>query len=356
MTHLAIIGAGAAGLAAARALRSRRPDLSIAIFEQGDVPGGRVATGRRGAYAFDHGAQYVKAATPELERLLIGALPADELHDIGRPVWTFDGSGTIVAGDPAQNADPKWTYATGLDRLPALLAQGLDIRFATPIARVEQRPGLPWLLHDTAAVGVAAAPLAADLILLTPPAPEAAALLAASALDPAIGDLLKTELARASYRRCISIALAYDTPITRPFYALVNTDRAHAISWLACEHDKGPARCPPGQSLLVAQMAPGWSAEQWDAPDETLARAATRLSGALLGEALPTPLMFDIRRWPHALPDAGADFDTLNQTHSGLFFAGDYTLGQGRVHLAIESGWRAAGAIEQALAPVRSSR
>ena len=41
---LAIIGAGVAGLAAARALRQRRPDLAITIYEQSRSLGGRVAT------------------------------------------------------------------------------------------------------------------------------------------------------------------------------------------------------------------------------------------------------------------------------------------------------------------------
>ena len=57
----------------------------------------------------------------------------------------------------------------------------------------------------------------------------------------------------------------------------------------------------------------------------------------------------DVWRWPQALPDGGADFAVLNGGAAGLFFAGDYTAGQGRVHLAIESGWRAAAAIERAL-------
>ena len=57
---LAIIGAGVAGLAAARALRQRRPDLAITIYEKSRGLGGRVATGRRDGYIFDHGAQNMR--------------------------------------------------------------------------------------------------------------------------------------------------------------------------------------------------------------------------------------------------------------------------------------------------------
>src|SRR5215212_5671946 len=117
MPDLAIIGAGVAGLAAARALRQRRPGLAITICEQNRELGGRLATRRREGYIFDHGAQNLRAPTPELARLLTAELPSDQLCDIGLPVWTFDGAGVLAQGDPAQNAEPKWIYRDGLDRL-----------------------------------------------------------------------------------------------------------------------------------------------------------------------------------------------------------------------------------------------
>ena len=366
--QLAIIGAGVAGLAAARALRRRRPNLSITIYEQSRELGGRAATGRRDGYIFDHGAQYIKAATPELEQLLTADLPADDLLDIGRPVWTFDGAGVIAEGDPAQNADPKWIYRDGLSRLGKLLAAGLDIQRETRVDRIrrptndnrrptndDRRPsdihpirsviGGRWSVVDSAGQPIGDA----DLVLLTPPAPQTADILAASDCDPDVKSALLAELARATYRRCISLALAYHQPIARPFYALVNIDRAHPVSWLALEHAKAPDRCPPGHSLLIAQMAARWSLDHWETPADQLERLVADQVCALLGEDVGAPLWCDVQRWLHALPDSGADFDALNASRSGLFFAGDYTSGQGRLHLAIESGWRAASAIERAL-------
>ena len=362
--RLAIIGAGAAGLAAARSLRQRRPELAITIYEQSPSLGGRIATRRREGFAFDHGAQYVKAPTPELEQLLTTELPSENLLDIGRPVSIFDGAGAIAEGDPAQNADPKWTYRDGLDRLGELLGEGLDIRPGVRIGSFRRAgegasgevssPAHPltrspahhrWLLADEAGQPMGEA----DLILLTPPAPQAADILSASDFDPEVKAALLAELARATYRRCISLALAYDRPIERPFYALVNIDRAHPIAWLALEHAKGPGRCPPGRSLLIAQMAARWSLDHWETPAEELEPLVADQVSALLGEDLRAPLWSDIQRWPYALPDSGADFNVLNASGSGLFFAGDYTAELGRVHLAIESGWRAAGAIEWTL-------
>jgi renalase len=358
---LAIIGAGVAGLAAARALRQRRPDLAITIYEKSRGLGGRAATRRHAGYIFDHGAQYVKAATPELERLLTAELPAGDLLDIGRPVWTFDGAGVIAEGDPAQNADPKWTYRDGLSRLGKLLGAGLDIQRETRIGSLRRRTaddGRPndsqampavvggrWSVVDSAGQKVANA----DLVLFTPPAPQTADILAASDFDPNAKAALLAELARATYRRCISLALAYDWPITRPFYALVNIDRAHPIAWLALEHAKAPERCPPGHSLLIAQMAARWSLDHWEMPVEELEHLVADQVAALLGEETRAPLWCDVQRWRYALPDSSADFDALNASESGLFFAGDYMSSPGRLHLAIESGWKVASVIERAL-------
>ena len=67
------------------------------------------------------------------------------------------------------------------------------------------------------------------------------------------------------------------------------------------------------------------------------------------GEDARAPLWCDVQRWRYALPDTSADFATLNASGSGLFFAGDYMSGPGRLHLAIESGWRVASLIERML-------
>jgi predicted NAD/FAD-dependent oxidoreductase len=345
MTELAIIGAGVAGLAAARALRQRQPSLAVSIFEQDSRLGGRVATVQRGGFIFDHGAQLIKAPTPELMRLLADDLPSHGLHDIGLPVWTFDGAGTIAPGDPAQNADPKWIYRDGLGRLGQLLGAGLDVHTGVRVGALRRAGDGSWSLLDTAQRVVATA----SQVLFAAPTPQTAEILAASDLATVMKDALLAELARARFRRCISLALAYDRRIERPFYALVNTDRAHPIAWLALEHAKAPERCPPGHSLLMAQMAARWSLGEWDTPAEQLEQQIAPLVSALLAEDLGAPLWSDLARWPYALPDGGADFATLNGAGAGLFFAGDYTAGQGRVHLAIESGWRAAEAIARAL-------
>jgi predicted NAD/FAD-dependent oxidoreductase len=292
---------------------------------------------------FDHGAQYFKTPTPALHQLVTQELPATELFDITQPVWIFDAAGTIAEGDPVQNADPKWSYRSGLSMLAKLLGAGLDVRREVRISGLRTGDGgTPrWhLIDDTGAtVGMA------DAVVFTPPTPQIAEILQASDISNERQALFQAALRQVSYRRCLSLAFGYARILHRPFYALVNTDRGHAISWVALEHYKGLQRCPSEHSLLIAQMAPQFSQDNWDLPLEQLTPLVTAQLGNLLAEDLDDPIWADRQAWRYALPDGRADQIQLDAPDIGLFFAGDYTAGQGRVHLAIEQGWRVAEVI-----------
>ncbi|MCS6842064.1 MAG: FAD-dependent oxidoreductase [Roseiflexus sp.] len=341
--HLAIVGAGMAGLSAARELLQRRPDLSITIYEKSRGFGGRVATRRRNGFVFDHGAQVIKAPDANIERLLHAELSTEELRRIEKPVYVLHADNTIAEGDPALNAEPSWFYASGLNRLGKLLAAGLDVRLGVRIASLRREEGTArWMLFDLNGAHVGTA----DAVLLTPPAPQTAEILATSDFDPGLRDALVRELIHVPYRRCLTLTLAYDRPIERPFYALVNVDRQHPMAWLALEHTKGTERCPSGHSLLIAQLAGHFSVQQWDAPADELAAAVVEIVSIVLGEDLSRPLWYDRQGWRYALPDGIARASVLNTMQTGLFFAGDYIAGLGRIHLAIKSGWEVADAIE----------
>jgi renalase len=129
------------------------------------------------------------------------------------------------------------------------------------------------------------------------------------------------------------------TPGERPYYALVNTDKAHPISWLAWEHEKAPERVPEHSGLLIAQMAPQYSFDHWQTPAEELVSDVANLVAALIDEPLHEPIFTDIHAWPYALPAEKADAHALNTLTLpyGLAFCGDAFVG-GRIHLALEHG------------------
>ncbi|NTU79633.1 MAG: NAD(P)-binding protein [Chloroflexales bacterium] len=348
MAQIAIIGAGVAGLAAGRELV--RSGHSVTIFEKSGSAGGRVATQRVGGFAIDHGAQLVKAPTGRLQTLVEETGEADDL--LG-PVWIFDGDGRVNPGDPVFNVEPKWVWPGGNTALSRHLSRGLNIHLETAVATL-RRAGTGYEVLDDGG-GVEGAFAA---VLLTAPAPQSAAILAASDIEASTRAELLAALAPARYRRCLSVALAYARRPELPWYAMVNIDRRHPIAWLACEHDKA-GRAPHGHALLLAQMGPTWSEAHWEdlakgtyglgaAPLPEAAIEAHDLALALVGEDLGEPLWADAHRWRYALCDAPCGAAAL-EGRDGLYLAGDMERGQGRVHLAIESGWAAARRIMASL-------
>src|SRR5205807_2063792 len=135
------------------------------------------------------------------------------------------------------------------------------------------------------------------------------------------------------YNPLIAVMSGYKPrPQPRPYYALVNTDKVHAISWLAWEHEKSVERVPEHAGLLIAQMAPQYSQDYWQRPDEEIIADVAKRVAALLDEALNEPIFTDIQRWPYALPVEKADAKALNALTIavGLAFCGDGFVG-GRV-------------------------
>lgn len=347
MAQIAIVGAGVAGLAAGRELG--RAGHGVTVFEKSRGLGGRVATRRVDGFAIDHGAQLMKAPSARLLALVEEAAGA---QDLAAPVWIFDGEARVSPGDPVFNEDAKWVWAGGNTALAKAMGRGLNVRLETTVAAL-RRDGAGYVALDDGGQALGSF----EAVLLTAPAPQTVAILAASDLDPRTHAELEAALSPVRYRPCLSIALAYSRRPELPWYALLNVDRLHPIAWLACEHAK-PGRAPDGTALFLAQMSPAWTQATWDAlpkgtygqhgpPPEPVLEVHA-LVAAIVGEALGAPLWADVQRWRYALCDAPCGPAAIEGRDS-IFCAGDLEHGQGRVHLAIESGWAAAGRIVAAL-------
>lgn len=332
---IAIIGAGCSGLAAAHELRSA--GYSVTVFEKNGAVGGRAATRKRAGFIYDYGAQYIKGDDPASvsATFITQDFYLPDLIDIGKPVWVFDQHGHIQEGDPSQNRGPKWTYRSGLNALAQRMATGLLVRLETSLGHLQQH-STGWSLFDESGQHIGDF----SQVLITIPANQAAALIEASQLLNGQGERICTLLRQASYSPLISVMLGYQSaPRAYPYYALVNTDKSHAISWLAWEHEKAPERVPAHAGLLIAQTAPHYSHEHWQTPDDKIISDVANRVATLLNEPLAQPIFTDIYRWRQALPTAKADAQSLNALALplGLAFCGDAFVG-GRVHLALEHG------------------
>lgn len=335
--RIAIIGAGVAGLSAARALRAWHPEWQLTIFEKGRGVGGRTATRRHAGCIYDHGAQYLKAPqNSALRHLIVDDLPRDSLRIIDRPVWTFDGSGAIAPGDPIYTTDTTWTYADGITALARLMVQtaNLSVVLTTRVGYITGGHERRFALFDTQGQPLGEA----DAVLLAIPARQAHDLLAASALPLDAQTALLAALSTVPYSQCITALYAITPrPITPPYYALLNSDRTHPIAWAAHEHVKSPERAPTDTALYCIQMGRAFSTASFDLPAETLIEQIAEMAGNLLGQSLTAPLWTDLQRWRYALPLTTLDDSAVNGVLDGLFLTGDYLRGP-RIHLAVDSG------------------
>ncbi len=332
--RLCVVGAGLAGTGVAYRLRDE--PIDVTILEKSRGVGGRAATRRKEGCRYDHGANYIKDSDDRTTDLL-ETLGEDGLADISEPVWTFDAGGEIAPGDRQETH--KWTWQSGITQFAKrLLAEtDADVQKTTRVDTLA-RAGGEWTLTDTDSLNYG--PF--DAVVLSPPAPQTAELLAETIIDGGRPTALSsaTEAVRdVPFRTIRTFVFQYPFELERPYYALVNTDREHEIGWLARESCK-PGHVPDGQSLLVVQMAPNWSNDNYSVSLEAAAETVAGMVAELLGdERLREPGWIDDQGWRYALPNDGLDTACLSDLREyGIYVAGDWLSGNGRAHEAVWCG------------------
>jgi predicted NAD/FAD-dependent oxidoreductase len=322
--ELAVVGAGPAGAAAAHALSGH----DVTVFEA-DAVGGRAHTRHRAGCHYDVGANYLHGGSEQVGALL-DRVGGDRV-ELDGDVWTFDAAGTVSEG---RDGGRKWTWPSGIDAFPAALLEAAGARLREERVTALDREGGRWRLRgEEGTLG------RYDGVVPTPPAPETAALLAAGDWSQPLCRELVDACRSVPYRSVLSAVLHYPYEREYPFYALVNTDREHEVGWLAREEEKS-GHVPDGESLLVVQMAPDWSADRFEAPAGPVTAAASEHAAALLEDGRRRePDWTDLARFRHALPECGVPDRLVERAAgAGLGLAGDWVAGEGRVHLAVETG------------------
>ncbi|WEL22035.1 NAD(P)-binding protein [Halorhabdus sp. BNX81] len=341
MTRIGIIGAGAAAAAAAWAIDTHS-DATITVVEKSGGLCGRAATRRRGAVTYDYGANYLTAADDRVVDLMTETLDTEGLVDIDQPVYTFDSASHVTEGRDTD--EHKWSYEQGLTQI----AKRLFGRTAATVHRNTKataihRRGDRW---EIVAGAERFGPF--DSLLVNPPAPQTAALLADSTWDDPLRAELTTALETVDFRTVWTAIVGYPFEIERPYYALVNTDKSHAIGWIAREECK-PGHVPAGESVLLIQASHDWSVTHYDDPPaENVTRLAEMASTILDDERLATPAWSDWQGWRYAQPETDAPTALLRAAEGhDLYCLGDWTVGTPRLHGALRSGLEIADRVRQ---------
>jgi predicted NAD/FAD-dependent oxidoreductase len=301
--RVAIIGAGMAGLAAARRLRAA--GVECVVFEKSRGLGGRMATRRDGDLRFDHGAQYFTARGKRFKALIEAGAAAE---------W-FEGAFVGVPG----MSGPAREMAEGLEVAGGVQASGL------------RRDADGWRVLD--AEGARDGAFAA--VLLAVPAPQAVPLAASAGVA-----FLALEAVR--YAPCWALMLTFDGPS-----GLTEDHRrfeSGAISWIARNGSK-PGRDPAPETLVV-HAAPDWSRVHLEMSKEDAAAAlVVELPGVGVTAA---PARAVAHRWRYAMVERAAGVPYLWDSAAGIGACGDWCLGP-RVEAAFDSGDALGAAVAEAL-------
>lgn len=155
--RIVVIGAGLAGLCAARTLVDAGHE--VVVLDKGRSVGGRMATRRIGEARLDHGAQFFTVRSDTFAEL-IGPCQRDGLV----LEWCRGFAGRV-------DGYPRYRVDGGMNALAKYLARGLDVRCETLVFSVKAVDG-GWAVFDDRAER-----LHADALVVAVPIPQTLALL-----------------------------------------------------------------------------------------------------------------------------------------------------------------------------------
>jgi hypothetical protein len=314
---VAVIGAGLAGLAAARTLADA--GVQVTVFEKSRGVGGRTATRREGPWAFDHGAQYATFRDARLAPWVASWADAGVLVEWSARIAVRDDG--VWRDSP--NGPTRWVAAPGMSSLARHLAHGLAVRTGTTVASAT-RSAAGWELIDADGASLGTF----DHLLVTAPAPQAAALLAPHA--PA----LAAECERVVFHPCRAVLCVLERPALLPWDAAFVNDDPH-LAWVARNAAK-PGR-DAAHECWVLHATRAHSVATLE--DESSAAIAPMLEAftRLLGSDAPRVIHAQGHRWRYAIPDPVLEAEAVwdDSVQAGL--AGDWCGGP-RIEGALLSG------------------
>jgi predicted NAD/FAD-dependent oxidoreductase len=312
--RVAVIGAGIAGLAAAR--RCAAAGREVVVFDKARGVGGRTATRRHGEDAFDHGAQYFSCRGEAFERQAEDWRARDVAAVWDAPIVRLEAGRT----SPVERETIRYVGMPRMSVLARDLATGLYVELGTRIEAVEQtREG--WSLCSK--VGTEFAGF--DAVVVATPATQAVPLLRAA---PALADLA----AGVSLLPCQAVMVTFAAPLEVAFGgAFVSRS---PLGWVARNASK-PGR--PKAECWVLHATPEWSTEHLEASPEEVAEQLLSALATTLGRALPPVTFRSAHRWRFARTAASLSPPCLWDAEAAIGVCGDWTHGS-RVEDAFTSG------------------
>ncbi|MGD8679397.1 MAG: FAD-dependent oxidoreductase [Lysobacterales bacterium] len=323
---VAVIGAGLAGLTAARILDGQ--NCEVVVLDKGRGAGGRMSTRRDGELRFDHGAQYFTVRDPRFMRDVF------TWRDRGI-VQAWQARIAVIGDGPAEALDSqqeRFVALPGMSAVCSEIAGALpDCRFGWEARSARFEDGL-WRVESTAGEQVQA-----DAVLLAVPPEQARALCPGSALEAG--------LAGVRMLPCWAVMALFDQSLSTAWdAAFVNQG---PLSWVASQAAK-PGR--PAAHAWVLHANPAWSLRHLEdepqAVAERLLQAVVELHGAEAVRAKKSVA----HRWRYAVAERPLEKGALFDSATRLAATGDWCHGS-RVEGAFLGGVAAAGRMIASVQP-----
>ena len=318
-----IVGAGMAGLVAARALdRACR----VIVLDKGRGLGGRLATRRIGDATFDHGAQFITTHTATFAELM------QEVLDAGVAVPWF--SGRIgPEGVMATDGHQRFRGTVSMNAIAKHLAHGLDVRTSSQVAacrasRDGQVSGWTIVMSD-------GSELHTDAVITTAPVPQTLALLKNGSVTLSAGD--RAALKAIEYDPCLALMAVLDGPSGLSGAGAIDPISG-PIDWIADNAVKGISSVPAVTIHATAQF----SVDEWESPDSEIESALLSAAGL---DAQQIDGGVQVQRWRFARPSVvHPERHLMLEGFAPFVCAGD-AFGGAKVEGAALSGLAAAEAI-----------
>lgn len=295
-----IIGAGVAGLSAARILTQK--GYQVTVLDKGRGVGGRMSTRTIENAKVDHGAQYFSVKTPEFQAFISEL----QLENIASE-WYL-----------AQRDNVRYMGAKGMNTIPKKMASSLDILLNEKVILIENNTVKTESgnVYDF------------DNLVITIPIPQVIDLFQNSKISFSEDD--KTVITQIEYQPCIAVMAVLKEPTDIVSGGIILENQP--VAWIADNFQKGITETP----TATVHASAAYSVERFD--DDLQEVAKDMLSSVNQYVKSENILSFQTHRWKFSNATKRFEKPFYQIENKNIFLGGD-GFGMGNVEGAFLSGY-----------------
>lgn len=308
-TSCLVIGAGMAGLTAARELRQN--GWTVTVLDKGRGVGGRLASRTIDGARFDHGAQYFSTKTVDFQQHVADLQAAGVVAR-----WHLEESFWA-------DRHPRYVGRGGMNGIAKYLSADVPVLTSEKVVTLRAVPG------GVRAETEVGHQYEARYVLLTAPAPQAVALLESG--GESVPARERALLEGIGYEPCLAVMAVLNVPSRIPAPGGIKFEN-QPISWLADNQQKGISATPS----VTIHASPAFSRQYLEADLNAVGQLL--LDHAAEWVPAATVRTFQVHRWRYSLAARRHDQEFIRLEKPFPVLIGGDAFGMGNVEGAFRSG------------------